>query len=72
MGEWMEKYNNAERQLDHYRMQATKISRIVPQKIRELEEQVEVAEQKLSVEKDNNLLIQRKVCELFKSCFVVL
>ena len=29
----MEKYNNAERQLDHYRMQATKISRIVPQKV---------------------------------------
>ncbi|XP_063684163.1 uncharacterized protein LOC134818504 isoform X2 [Bolinopsis microptera] len=61
MGEWMEKYNNAERQLDHYRMQATKISRIVPQKIRELEEQVEIAQQKLEVEEKNSRVIKQQM-----------
>ncbi|KAL5268498.1 hypothetical protein ACHWQZ_G002392 [Mnemiopsis leidyi] len=61
MGEWMEKYNNAERQLDHYRMQATKISRIVPQKIRELEEQVEISQQKLEMEQKNNRVLQQQM-----------
>ena len=64
MGEWIEKYNDAERQLEHYRIQATKISRIVPQKIRELEEQAEAAEKQLNLEKGNSLMLKQQVSNL--------